>query len=61
MYNNLEQTPTPQLMAELAVLEKDIGTAIIRYEYIRQELLRRYPQLEQEPAFSEPYNFAKTR
>lgn len=55
MDNNLQRIPTVNIITEMANLEKDIDIAIMRYEYLRQEIIRRFPQLQNEPGFDDKY------
>lgn len=53
--NSMQQIPTSQIIIEMANLEKDIDMAILKYEYLRQEILRRFPQLIEEESFQDKY------
>lgn len=58
--NSIQQMPTPEIITEMAQLEQQIDLFILRYEQLRQEITTRFPQLLQEPAFSEDKYNIKT-
>lgn len=53
--NKLEKTTTVELIENLDKLEIQIRAAIFLFEENRKELLRRFPNLENEPAFKEKF------
>ena len=53
--NKLEKTPTVELIENLNKLEIQIRTAIFLFEENRKELIRRFPNLENEECFKEKF------
>ena len=49
----LEKTGTDVLVKEISILEQEINIKILRYEKIRQELIKRYPTLEEQEVYKE--------
>lgn len=45
---DLKDKPINQLILELAYTKKEIDMLIIQYTYMREEAVRRYPQLDSE-------------
>lgn len=49
--DGIDTTPTCDLMLELSQLEKKIDLMIMKYELIREELIKRFPLLEESESF----------
>ena len=49
--DGIDTTPTCDLMLELSQLEKKIDLMIMKYELIREELIKRFPSLEESESF----------
>lgn len=45
---DLKDKPINQLILELAYTKKEIDMLMIQYTYMREEAVRRYPQLDSE-------------
>lgn len=51
--NKYEKTPLVDLITQMTYLERDINLKMIMYEEIRQEVVRRFPIMEQEECFQQ--------
>ncbi len=47
----LEKTPTNELIKEITLLEQKIDLLLLKYEKLRLELIKRYPTLENTEEF----------
>ena len=59
MENEYEHISTKDIIIEMANLEKEINMGMIRYEHLRQEIIKRYPQLLEDNAFNKGYEIKR--
>ena len=48
---DIEKTPTNKLVIEMTLMDKEIDLLLYKYELIRLELIRRFPDLENSEEF----------